>query len=104
MTSEAVNTCIVLVGRKAREPGGVVEIDALEESIRISAATMAPQLQEYGWQDGDVGMAIFAQGVVALANASRVNGVETDAEALQRIGELVRSLAPSFKLQVRKSL
>ena len=65
---------------------------------------MVPQLQECGWQDGDVGMAIFAQGVVALANVASVNGVNSDVEALQRIGALVRSLLPGFRIQSRQSL
>jgi putative DNA methylase len=104
MTSEAVNTCIVLVGRKLREPGMALDIAEVEESVRESARTMAPRLQECGWQDGDVGMAIFAQGVVAVANVTHVTGVDSDVEALQRIGELVRSLLPDFKLQTRQSL
>jgi putative DNA methylase len=104
MTSEAVNTCIILVGRKLRELGAALDIAAVEEGVRESARTIAPRLQECGWQYGDIGMAIFAQGVVALANATRVTGVASDEEALQRIGDLVRSLAPDFKLQARQSL
>ena len=105
MTSEAVNTCIVLVGRKAKESGKPVEIGELEVTIQTCAATMAPQLKGHGWQEADIGMAIFSQGVVALANAARVTGVRSDAEALKRVGELVRSASGTgFKLQSRQSL
>ena len=104
MTSKAVNTCIVLVARKSRKPDAVLDIENVEESVRESAQKMVPQLQESGWQDGDVGMAIFAQGVVALANMASVKGVNSDVEALQRIGALVRSLLPGFRIQSRQSL
>lgn len=104
MTSEAVNTCIVLVGRKSLGPGAPVDIAAVERNVRTAAATMAKRLEECGWQALDIGMAIFAQGVVTIANASCLTGVESDAEALRRLGELVSSLFAGFKLQVRESL
>jgi putative DNA methylase len=104
MTSEAVNTCIVIVGRKSKLPSSTADIAAVMGDVRSRARTMGPRLREYGWHEGDIGMAVFAQGVVALANASRVSGVRSDAEALQRLGEMVRALVPDFKLQDRQSL
>lgn len=104
MTSEAVNTCIVLVGRKATEAAAPISIAAVKEMVTRCAATMGERLKEVGWQEEDMGMAIFAQGVAAIANASAVTGVKSDADALQQLGQLVTKLAPGFKLQVRKSL
>jgi putative DNA methylase len=105
MTSEAVNTCIVLVGRKSVRPRTMADMSAIEGAV-ITPRTrrMAVRLRECGWHESDIGMAIFAQGVVALANASRVKGVESNDDALQRLGRTVRTLIPEFKLQERQSL
>jgi len=104
MTSEAVNTCIVLVGRKSTGPQLAVDISIVESEVRMQAETMSARLREYGWHDSDVGMAVFAQGVVALANASHITGVESDENALKRLAEVVRATIPKFRLQVRESL
>lgn len=104
MTSEAVNTCIVLVGRKSSEQGSSIDIGIVEQYVSAYAGTMAKSLEECGWHGRDIGMAIFAKGVVTIANASCVTGVTSDVEALQRVGELVNSLVPAFKLQIRQSL
>jgi putative DNA methylase len=103
MTSEAVNTCIVLVGRKA-PLGPPIDIGRIEEGLGVYARTVAPLLEDCGWHSEDIGMAIFAQGVVAAANACCVAGVESDEKALQRLGHVVRMLAPGFKLRSRQSL
>jgi putative DNA methylase len=104
MTSEAVNTCIVLVGRKSLSQSSSIDIATVEESVRTRAGAITKRLEECGWHAEDIGMAIFAQGVVAIANARSVTGIESDADALQRLGGMVSSLAPGFKLQVRQSL
>jgi putative DNA methylase len=104
MTSEAVNTCIVLVGRKSKEPAAAIDIGAVEETVRACARTMMPSLQKCGWHERDIGMAVFAQGIIALANTSQVTGVRSDADALERLGKAVRSLVAGFKLQSRESL
>jgi len=104
MTSEAVNTCIVLVGRKSLSKSLSIDIAAVEKTVRGCADAIAKRLQECDWHAEDIGMAIFAQGVVAIANARLVTGVESDADALQRLGVMISSLAPGFKLQVRQSL
>jgi len=104
MTSEAVNTCIVLVGRKSLSKSSSVDIATVEESVRTRAGAIAKRLEDCGWHAEDIGMAIFAQGVVAIANARTVTGIASDADALERLGGIVSSLAPGFKLQVRQSL
>lgn len=104
MTSEAVNTCIVLVARKLQQPRAVINFDEVVGILKRQTLTMLPLLQDYGWQPYDIGMAIFAHGVLAVANASRVDGVESDLVALQRLGQEVRTFVPDFKLQARQSL
>lgn len=104
MTSEAVNTCLVLVGRKASPPCSPVDISNVEKSIRLCAPIISKRLEESGWHSEDIGMAIFAKGVVTITNASYVIGVESDIDALRELGKLVKSLVPGFKLQDRESL
>jgi putative DNA methylase len=104
MTSDAVNTCIVLVARKSGLSGNVINMAEVTEAVKLRARTMVPRLCEYGWRPYDIGMAIFAQGVTTLVNASEVTGVDSDLDALQRLGEFVQTIIPEFKLQVRRSL
>jgi putative DNA methylase len=104
MTSEAVNICIVLVGRKVAAARRSVDIAMVEKTVKASLKTIGKRLKEYGWHEEDIGMAIFAQGVMAIANARNVTGVNSDADALKRLGDIVGSLVPGFKLQVRQSL
>lgn len=105
MTSQAINTCVVLVARKA---GAVlrpsIEIADVEHNVRRNGLMLRPQLEKLGWPSADIGMAVFAQGVKLLANASHVQGVATDVEALQRLGVIVQQLLPDFRLQMRQSL
>jgi putative DNA methylase len=104
MTSEVVNTCIVLVARKSGRSNDIVDMATLIASVELRARTMAPRLQAYGWRSCDIGMAIFAHGVTVLANAPRVSDAHSDLDALQRLGEAVQTIIPDFKLQARESL
>jgi putative DNA methylase len=105
MTSQAINTCVVFVARKLNTAAKLaVDIVDVEQNLRRHGLAMMPRLEKLGWPQADIGMAIFAQGVVSLANASSVIGVETDADALRRLGAIVRLLLPDFRLQARQSL
>jgi putative DNA methylase len=104
MASEAVNTCIVLVGRKQRRSSELVDFAAVEERVVQSATALGARLKEYGWREEDIGMAVFAQGVVSISNASAVNDVASDAIALRRLGDLINRIIPGFRIRDRKSL
>lgn len=103
MTSEAVNTCLVLVARK----GGVLTASLtgkdLTSLVNRHYAVTGKTLGAAGWQPADVGMAVFAKVVGALANAKGSTD-HSDRDILQMAERAINKLIPEFRLQNRKSL
>lgn len=105
MTSEAVNTCLAFVARKGgptREPSSLAQL--LQRLSDISDSGFASSLLAAGWHAYDVGIALFAQGVAQLCNASQCEGCASDAEALMAMEDVVRARMPDFKVVRRASL
>ena len=106
MSSQAVNTCLVFVGRKL---GGsrkkTPHIDEITERLRTLCKSEFPSvLEEYGWVPDDIALALFSQGVGMLANASAINGVSDNFQSLTMIEDIVCEKYGSFRIKKRKSL
>src|SRR6185312_8259678 len=66
MTSEAINTCLVFVARKAKTSPKVARAnELLSEFQRLPLKTLSNGLRSVGWHDRDIGTALFGQ-VVGL--------------------------------------
>jgi hypothetical protein len=73
--------------------------------LRLKEATKEAQLLlNCGWSEADVGMAVFAQCVVKMANASAVEGVPSDTEALLTCAKKVKKAFPDFSVKNRKTI
>lgn len=108
MTAAAVNTCLAFVAHKATAERHVMTLADLSAKLRSLAEELAPQLRALGWQEADIGQALFANGVGALINAASVSD-EAAADvnnwrALDAIAAVVRESVASFKLKRRGSL
>lgn len=104
MTSEAVNTCVVLVAHRFTAERKATNLAALCEQVGQYGKQLGGSLAEAGWHEEDIGLAVFAQAIGLLANAREVRGCEGDREALRRLGDVVSSQYPKFKVVARKSL
>ena len=103
MRSEAVNTCIVIVAKKALHALDVISLESLKSQFKAKTFGMIDPLRAAGWADADVGMALFANAVGLLARVSHVEGY-TDQKALISCEETIRSAVPGFSMQKRKSI
>lgn len=104
MTSKAVNTCVTFVARKLNKKKQTKPITDLLSEIDVIAKRFGVELLDLGWSEEDAGLAVFANGVALMANASEITGVKNDTEALILLGEKVTEHFPSYKVKVRKSL
>jgi putative DNA methylase len=104
MTSRAVNTCIAFVARKSSEAKRREPLGNIAHKIKtICDSEYLPNLIEWGWDDNDAALAVFAHGVGLLANVQQVEH-ESDLEAMTTIEQIIRGKVPSFKIVKRKSL
>lgn len=105
MTSEAVNTCITFVAHKGDGEKPATYLDRLTERLRsIRSSEFLTALQTAGWQENDVAIALFAQGVGLMANTEKVLDCESDEQALMALEKIVKEKFPTFKVQKRRSL
>ena len=104
MSSEAINTCIVFVGRKITTPKVVGNLSEIKERIGSYCNGYAKALLNSGWQEQDVALAVFAQGVGLLANCVSVDGREVSGLVLEEIEGLVKKSFPTFKVVDRDPL
>lgn len=103
MTSEAINTCIAFVAHKGIEKRKI-SIDEAKSSLRRILDDFGPKLKAVGWNESDIGLAVFANGVGILGNASEVQGCNDDIDALRMLDLVVRERFPTFCLNDRDSL
>ncbi len=68
------------------------------------AENLGSSLSSAGWQEADIGVAVFAQAVAMMANASELRGCGGDIAGLKYLGGVVSRIFPGFKLSARKSL
>ncbi|MCG8419152.1 MAG: DUF1156 domain-containing protein [Proteobacteria bacterium] len=105
MTSQAVNTCLVFVARKRPADCKLqAHSDLLAELDRaIDDRAFRHSLNQAGWSEHDIALALFGQGVGVLCNAKAISASE-QIELLGRAEELVQRSYHSFKLARRHSL
>jgi len=104
MTSEAVNTCITFVSHNATDERTPLSEEKLKIDLREYADEIGPQLLGINWNNDDVALAIFANAVAMIANASHVTGMRSDRDALRTSAIVVAEKFPSFKINDRRSL
>ncbi len=105
VSSNAVNTCLAFVARKmsgAREEGSLTNIT--QRLADICKGGFCKGLIDAGWSDDDTALAVFAQGVGLLANASLEKTPGEDPAVLYAMEAEVRKCFPNFKISKRKSL
>lgn len=104
VNSAAVNTCIVFVARKETSIKPPVDLDSVCGQLEEFCGKFAESLIREGWEEEDVALAVFANGLGLLANGSAVVGADSDLEALQAIENHVQRRFSSFRLKRRSSL
>ena len=77
--------------------------DEILDKIVIIASSLKNSLGKLGWDNNDIGLTIFANGVGMLANiksiaSDQIHGI------LLLIEEKVRSIVPSFRLNKRLTI
>jgi len=102
--SEAVNTCVVFVARQDHTKKAVESLSVMCDRLRSISSELHLELQLAGWQDEDVAVAVYAQGVGMLMNVSSVSSCAHDIEALQAFERVVQEEFPVFKVTSRGSL
>jgi len=104
MKSKAVNTCIVFVARKTSEAKQSEYWENIALKIKnICDSEYLPSLIEWGWDDHDAALAVFAHGIGLVANVRQVDR-KSDIETMTIIEQIIREKVPSFKIIKRKSL
>jgi putative DNA methylase len=103
VASDAVNTCVVFVAHRSSSPKRPSPLPALCEQLRQISGSMGNSLLQAGWSEEDTAIALFAQGVGLLANASSVPGC-LDVKPLKAFEMVVRERLPRFRVSPRSSL
>jgi len=103
MTSEAVNTCITFVAHKTQSEKKKARIEDLCNKLKGIGTTFISSLKEAGWNDEDIALAVFSNGVAMLANVSDTD-TKDNFESLRKIESVVQEFFPTFALKNRKSL
>jgi len=108
MTSNDVNTCIVFIARKFEGKKSVFDYEKTKMSlIEIMDSNYTNKLLDSGWNDKDVALAIFAHGVLFLANTYHENKkLEKilDEKILVEFVKIIKSKYSNFNVKKRKSL
>ena len=104
MTSQAVNTCITFIAHKDETKKKSESIEKQKEKIRQNYGDFASRLISVGWDEKDVALAVFANGVGMLANLKEIDEDFSDIDVLRELESVVKERFPLFKLTNRKSL
>ncbi|MBB3175536.1 putative DNA methylase [Endobacter medicaginis] len=103
MTSEAINTCVVLVARKQLSAPAPANLADIRARVVTDLETYGLPLENAGWASEDIGLALFSRAASYLANAKAVIGHD-DELVLDGLSGIIKERYQSFKLQKRKSL
>lgn len=103
MTSEAVNTCVVLVARKKERAPAIASLTETRAQVAADLRTYGVPLEKAGWANEDIGLALFSRAASYVANSEAVAGHD-DEQVLDVLSEIIREHYKGFKLQKRKSL
>lgn len=104
MTSDAVNTCVVFVARRSGERKPTVRLASVVERLDEIVKQMHDVLRGSGWCDGDIGVALFAQGVGMLMNYESLSDCDDDLFVLKTFEDVVRKYIPDFHVSARTPL
>lgn len=104
MSSEAVNTCVVFIGRKTKAKKSISELNDIERRVNGYCNGYAQALINSGWREQDVALAIFAQGVGLLSNCESVGQEVELTKSLASIEKRIKKFFPSFKIIDRNPL
>ena len=103
--SQAVNTCMTIVARKGKDEKLPITIDYVRAKTKEYSEQFGKLLMEKsGWQQADAGLAVIACVVGLLANASCVEGVESDAQAIIEASKIIKQDYPEFSIKIRDSI
>lgn len=102
--SQAVNTCMAIVARKADEEKQPLDLqDVLDCTLDYCQNFGTLLIEQSGWTQADAGLAVIACTVGKMANASRINGYK-DTDALIAASKIVKEHFPEFSIKVRDSI
>lgn len=103
--SQAVNTCMALVSRKSDERKLPITLEHVLNKTQEYCKDFGKLLmEESGWAQQDAGLAVIACTVGLVANASKVIGAESDADALIKSSKIVKATFPEFTIKIRDSI
>lgn len=103
--SQAVNTCVTFVARKMDEEKKPITLQyILDKTEEFSQSFGKSLMEKSGWTENDAGLAVIACTVGLMANASKVEGVDTDQAALVAAAKIVKGHFPDFSIRVRDSI
>lgn len=103
MTSEAVNTCVVIVAKKRAFPLSEIHLEDVLSHIAARQSELLNTLNGAGWSEYDAGMALFATAAGELACHLPPKGVD-DTDLLKACELRVTSSLPGFSMQKRSSI
>jgi len=104
MTSQAVNTCLCFVARKSISEKHNYFLRKIGNEMKSICATgYIGNLIDWGWNEYDAALAVFAHGVALIANAMKINDA-SDIESMILIEQIIKEKVSSFKIVKRKSL
>ena len=104
MKSDAVNTCVVFVAHRVDTDKRPASLSSLCASLGDAICPLITNLASAGWNDADIGVAAFAQGVALLSNVTAATGCAGDLDVLQTFEGVIRAHLPNFRIVNRKSL
>ncbi len=107
MTSLAVNTCLTFVAHKSNVRKGEVTIKEILKNIESIRDNFMKSLTSSGWEESDVALAIFANGIGLLTNFNQVKRGEeiiSNETCIEAIEAKIQEKFPEFKIQKRGSL
>lgn len=104
IASNTVNTCLAFIARRCTQPRQPASLPQLIGQLETLADMLDTTLSRAGWPVGDIAVAVYAQGVALLANASELDDDTTSLIALQTFATCVRQRYPDFRVSSRRSL
>ncbi len=103
--SQAVNTCVVIVARKSKEPKTPVSLENILDKTQEYIDNFGLLLiHASGWTGADAGLAVIACVVGLMSNASHITGAFSDIDVLIASADIIKKAFPEFNIKVRDSL
>jgi hypothetical protein len=78
--------------------------DLMKKLEDICSSDFVLSLENSGWHERDIAIAVYAHGVAILANIKTLSDCSSDIHALLTFDQIVRNKFPGFSVKKRKSL